>query len=72
MADSITAQYIELDLNTEDFEGLKYNKTNFNRGVADSSYLAGIVTSLLNTGLEKSQVESIVCCILKNGLIKKD
>lgn len=72
MSSEVTASYIELDLDTEDFNGLKYNKANFNKGVKDGSYLSGLITSLLNTGLEKQQVESVVCCILKNGLIKAE
>lgn len=72
MSETVTTQYIEMDLDTEDFDGLKYHKTNFNKGVSDSSYLAGVITSLLNTGLDKNQVENIVCCVIKNGLLKKE
>ena len=72
MSTEVRSSYIELSLETQDFDGLKFNKGNFNKGVKDGSYLAGLITSLLNTGLEKQQVESVVCCILKNGLVKAE
>ena len=68
----VLATHIELALDTDDFDGLKYHKGNFSKGVKDGSYLCGIITGLLNTGLEKQQVESIGCCVLKNGLIKAE
>lgn len=72
MATEIQASYIEMDLDTEDFKGMKYNKTSFNKGIKDVSYLAAMITGLLNTGLEKQQVSEIACCIVKNGLIKAE
>lgn len=72
MASEQEVAYIPLNLSTEDFDGLKYHKSSFNKGIKDSSYIAGVVTSLLNTGLEKDQVSVIMCEIVKSGLIKAE
>ena len=68
MGKEVEVSYIPMDLDSEDFAGVKYHKGNFKSGINDVSYLCGIATGLLNTGLEKSQVESIICCIVKNGI----
>ena len=61
--------YIPMDLDTDDYK-LVYAKTAFNKGVSDSSYMAGIITGLLNTGLEKEQVFNLMVHVLDKGLIK--
>lgn len=71
MASEKEVPYIPMGIDTDDYS-LKYSKSSFNKGVKDSSYIAGMITGLLNTGLEKDQVSVIMCEIVKSGLIKAE
>lgn len=71
MASEHEVPYIPMLIDSDDYS-LKYNKSSFNKGIKESSYMAGMITGLLNTGLEKDQVSEIICEIVKSGLIKAE
>lgn len=71
MASEYEVPYIPMLIDTDNYT-LTYSKSNFNKGIKESSYMAGMITGLLNTGLEKDQVSEIICEIVKSGFIKAE
>lgn len=66
----IDVPFIKLDF--DDCYDTKLNKSKFNKGIAEGSYWAGIVSCLFTSGLEQEQVKEIVCKLIDDQKSKKE
>ena len=58
----VNISFIQLDF--DECMDIKLNKTEFNKGIKYGSYLSGVVSCLLNSGLTSEEVTEIICKML--------
>lgn len=72
MNEIIESDFIPIKL--DDILDISYSKQNYKKGMADGSYLAGIIVSILNTGISECEASKIICTAIQNKYlgIEKD
>lgn len=58
-------------IDTSNIHECKYNKNEFNKGVAEMSRTAGMITALVNAGLMPSEALEYICAINTNEMTYK-
>lgn len=59
-----------IPLNFDDCYAMQFNKTQFKKGLDYGSYLSGIYSGLINSGLESQDAVKILCKILDQKMQK--
>lgn len=67
MAEILNALFVPIDL--EPILKLEMPKTKFINGVKDGAYYAGVLTSILNIGLDNEQAKEVMVALINNNML---